>query len=97
MLAIKILGIRPHERYIVRRLVLSAWQELLPRYPGLRVDISEVEDAIEVGKVASALIQPSLMVGEKIVCRGRIPTREEVLAWLEKAIEAGASASSEGG
>ena len=36
---------------------------------------------------ARVLVSPTLVVNEKVVCSGRYPTREEVLAWLQEALE----------
>ncbi len=88
MLEIKILGIRSNERYIVRRLVEAAQQELKSVHPAKQSRISEIHDPTEINKVASVLVQPTLLVNGKIVCSGRVPTREEVVAWLREGMDA---------
>ncbi len=85
MLHIKILGIRSNERYIVRRLVAAAQRELQSEFPGLSTHITEISDAAEIGKVAGNLILPSLIIDRSLVCQGRIPSGEEVVAWLRQA------------
>jgi hypothetical protein len=85
VLHIKILGLQYPERYAVRRLVMSAHQELLMDYPDLEVEINEVTDPGEIGKYAFVLILPTLVINEKVVCSGRFPAREEVTGWLREA------------
>jgi hypothetical protein len=35
----------------------------------------------------SVIAFPSLMIGEKLVCVGRFPSRDEILEWLENEIQ----------
>jgi len=74
------------ERYAVRRMILSAQNELLEQYPDLAVEIAEVKDPSEIGKYALLLILPSLVINEELVCSGRFPSKEEVLSWLREAL-----------
>jgi len=83
-LHIKILSIRSAERYVVRRLVLVA--ELDTR-PGVDLEIAESGDPTEIGRYATALVQPSLVIEGRTVCNGRMPARAEVAAWLRQAVE----------
>jgi Thioredoxin domain len=85
VLNIKILSLGDPERYAVRRLVTAVHQELQARYPHLQISISEVNDANQIGRYASVLVLPTLVINEKVVCSGRFPTREEVAGWLRKA------------
>ncbi len=88
MVDVKILSIQYPDRYAVRRLVVAAQQELFPRYPALEtLSISEISDPSGIGKYAQVLVLPSLVIDEKLVCTGRLPTKEEVIAWLRAAIE----------
>lgn len=89
MVTIKILGLNYPERYAVRRLVIAAQQDLLLSYPDLEMDITEVTDPAEIGKKAFVLILPTLIINDKVVCSGRIPTRDEVTHWLWEAADAG--------
>ncbi len=86
MLTIKILGLRHPERYAVRRMVLSAQSELQAQYPDLAVEISEINNPSEIGKYAFVLVLPSLVINEKLVCSGRFPAKDEVVAWLREAL-----------
>ena len=85
MLKIKILSIQYPERYAVRRLVAAAQQELAAAFPGLELEIVEVNDAGAIGKYATVLVLPTLVIDEKVVCSGRFPAKEEVTAWLREA------------
>ena len=89
MLHIKILSLRSQERYVVRRLVMAAQARLQAQIPHLALDITEIGDPTEIGRYAQTLVTPSLVVNEKTVCSGRLPTGEEVVAWLRSAAEAG--------
>lgn len=85
MLTIKILGMQYPERYVVRRLVAAAQQELASQLQPLEVDIAEVTDPGEIGKYAYVLVLPTLVINERVVCSGRVPSRQEVTAWLLEA------------
>ena len=89
VLTVKILGLQYPERYVVRRLVAAAQQELLSKCPYLELDIAEVTDPGEIGKYAFVLVLPTLVINEKVVCSGRFPAKEEVTDWLLEAAEEG--------
>ncbi len=83
VLRIKILSLGDPERYAVRRMVVSALQEVLKQCPGLDVRISEVDRADEIGKYAQVLVLPTLVINEEVLCTGRYPSRLEVIQWLK--------------
>jgi hypothetical protein len=87
MIDIKILSIRSNERYILRRLVEAALQELRFLFPALQVKISEIRDPTEISKYASALIRPTPEVNGKIVCEGRVPSRQEAVRRLREEMQ----------
>jgi Thioredoxin domain len=87
LLNVKILGLQYSERYVVRRLVAAAQQEISPKFPDLDLEISEVTDAGEIGRYAFVLVLPTLVINEKVVCSGRFPAKEEVVDWLLEAAE----------
>lgn len=87
MLSVKILGLQYPERYVVRRLVAAAQQELLSKCVLLDLEIDEITDPGEIGKYAFVLVLPTLVINEKVVCSGRFPTKEEVTGWLLEAAE----------
>lgn len=82
MASVKILSLQYPERYVVRRLVKAAQQELLARDLRLDLDIVEVDDPGEIGKYAFVLVLPTLVINEQVVCTGRFPSKAEVIKWL---------------
>lgn len=87
MLYIKICSIQYPERYVLRRMVMAAQQELLPRFPDLELDITELSDPGLIGKYAFVLVLPTLVINEKVVCSGRFPVKDEVTSWLAEAVQ----------
>jgi len=87
VLTVKVLSLHYPERYVVRRLVAAAQQELMSKYLSLELDIVEVSDPGEIGKYAFVLVLPTLVINEKVVCSGRFPAKEEVAGWLLEAAE----------
>ena len=88
MLSIKILSLQYPERYVVRRLVAAAQQDLATKCPRLELEITEISDPGEIGKYAFVLVLPTLVINEQVVCSGRSPTREQVTRWLLEAAQA---------
>jgi Thioredoxin domain len=87
VLNVKILGLQYPERYVVRRLVAAAQQELLTKCVPLDLEIDEITDPGVIGKYAFVLVLPTLVINEIVVCSGRFPTKEEVTGWLLEAAE----------
>jgi hypothetical protein len=87
VLIVKILSLGAPERYAVRRMVTAATQELLQQNPNLEISISDVSDSNEIGKFASTLVLPTLIINGKTVSNGRFPTREEIGGWLREAMD----------
>ena len=85
MINVKILSLGDPERYAVRRIVTAVHQELQSRSPQLKMTITEIKDAGQIGKYASVLVLPTFVINEKVVCSGRFPTREELAIWLQEA------------
>jgi hypothetical protein len=52
---------------------------LQAQYPNLAVEIAEIKDPSKIGKYGLALILPSLVVNEKLVCSGRFPAKKEIV------------------
>ena len=84
MLIVKILSLGTSERYALRRMVTAVQHELQAVDPELHMNISEVKDAEQIGRYASVLVLPTLVINEKVVCSGRFPSREEVTGWLRE-------------
>jgi small redox-active disulfide protein 2 len=51
---------------------------------GLQAEITKITDWVEIKKYP-ILSTPGLVVNEKLVCAGRIPTEAEVTTWLANA------------
>jgi hypothetical protein len=85
VLNVKICSIQYPERYVVRRMVLAAQNELQAKLPGLEVEITELADPGQIGKYAFVLVLPTLVIEERVVCSGRFPGKEEVRDWLREA------------
>ncbi len=86
MIHVQILSLGAPERYAVRRLVAAAERDLLAIFPDALVIITELDRADEIGKVARVLVLPTLVINGKVVCTGRYPSREEILAWMREEI-----------
>jgi hypothetical protein len=86
VLIVKILSLGAPERYAVRRLVTAVQQELQTVDPQLQITITDVNDAGVIGRYASVLVLPTLVINEKVVCSGRFPTRGEISGWMREEI-----------
>jgi hypothetical protein len=84
---VKILSLGAPERYAIRRLLTAAQGELQAQFPRLHLHISEIDDSFEIGKYASTLVLPTLVINERVVCSGRYPSKEAVIGWLRQALE----------
>jgi hypothetical protein len=88
MIEIKILSYHSAQRYALRQTVISAQRTLKMEYPDLDLSIMELKNWYTIEKYTPILAAPSLVVNGKLVCSGRFPNRQEVLAWIKEAVEA---------
>jgi hypothetical protein len=87
MLEVKILSYKSPQRFAVKRTLLAAQNELRKSHPQLELTITEVKMLPEIEAYTTAVILPSLVVNEKLVCIGRFPKKDEIVGWLEEALE----------
>ncbi len=83
---VKILGYKRSQRYAISRSLVPAQRKFEARHPDLQLAVQEVPTAQEMLQYTAVIAFPSLMIGEKLVCVGRFPSKEEILEWLENEI-----------
>jgi hypothetical protein len=86
-IAVKILGTKSRQRYVVRRLVTAAADTLRCDYPDLQVQITEISDREGIEAYTFVLMAPGLVINEKLVYDLWIPSKEQVIGWLRSAIQ----------
>jgi hypothetical protein len=87
MIELKILSYHSAQRYAVRQTVVAAQRIISNEHPDLKVSITELKDWVHIEEYIPVISFPSLVVNEKLVCVGRVPSREEVLDWLRSALD----------
>jgi hypothetical protein len=85
MVECKILSYKSPQRYAMRRTVQSAQAELARNGRPVELTIVEIKDLDAILAYTQVVILPSLVVNGRLVCVGRFPRKEEVLAWLSEA------------
>lgn len=80
MLSIKVLGPGCSNCLKVEQLAQQA-----VKYLGEEALIEKVTDMPEIAKYR-ILVTPGLVINEKVVCAGRIPTPAEVTTWIANAL-----------
>ncbi len=81
MLTIKILGSGCANCKQVEKIARNVVDEM-----ALEAVVSKVTDYAEITRY-DILSTPGLVVNEKVVCSGRIPTKAEVTTWLVDALD----------
>ena len=76
---------RAAQRYTARRLVQSALAGFEQDWPNFQVEIEEISDTQEILRYTPVLVHTSLVVNDRLVCRGRTPKKDEIRTWLEAA------------
>jgi len=87
MIEVKILGYHSAQRYAIRQKLVAVQRLFHGETPGLRLSISELRSWVEIEPYTPVLSAPSLVVNEKLVCVGRIPSREEIITWIREAVD----------
>lgn len=85
MLTIKVLGPGCPRCYSAEHAALAALGEIEGEYPQLEATLQHLTDPQAIQAYA-LLTTPGLVINEKLVCAGRIPTKREVVAWLREAL-----------
>ena len=86
MLNIKVLGAGCEVCDWVEQQTVAALERLAEEDPSLEATIQHVQDYGEIMKY-SVMFTPALVVNEKVVCAGRIPTVDEIVGWLREALD----------
>ncbi len=81
MLNIKILGAGCANCKQIEKITRTTVNEMT-----LEAEVIKVTDYVEIMRY-DILSTPGLVVNEKVVCSGRIPTKAEVTTWLVDALE----------
>lgn len=84
---VKILGYKKSQRYSIQRVLTQAQAAFEKAHPEFQLEVQEVTTAQEMLRYTPVIAFPSLMIGEKLVCVGWFPAKDEVLAWLESEIQ----------
>ena len=50
---------------------------------GVRAEVEKVTDIMEIAK-HGVFVTPAVVIDEEVKCTGKVPQKEEVLAWLKK-------------
>jgi len=85
MLSVKVLGPGCRNCQLVEQVAMSGLEALLSENPNLEVTLEHIDDILEIEQYP-ILFTPGLVVNEKLVCAGRIPSEQEVIGWLREAL-----------
>ncbi len=85
MLRVKIIGFGCPRCQLVEKIAAEELADVLRETPNLKISLEHGVDVAEVQKY-HIFYTPGLVVNDKLVCAGRIPSNQEVLGWLRDAI-----------
>ena len=83
IIPVTILGYKRSQRYSIWRALTQAQKIFETTYPDFKLNVQEMTTTAEMLRFTPVIAFPSLMIKEKLVCVGRFPSKEEILAWLE--------------
>lgn len=83
MLSIKVLGPGCRSCQVVEQHAIQAMEQIHASHPHLEVTLEKVSDPERFFDY-QLLATPGLVVNEKLVSAGRIPSPSEILAWLDE-------------
>lgn len=86
MLNIKVLGPGCAKCYSLERAAAAALEAMLNENPDLEATLEHIEDMLEIEQYP-VLFTPALVVNEKVLCAGRVPKKEEIIAWYRAALD----------
>lgn len=86
MLNIKVLGPGCAKCYSLERAAAAALEAMLEEKPDLKATLEHIEDMLEIERYP-VLFTPALVINEKVVCAGRVPKKEEIIAWYREALK----------
>lgn len=86
MLNIKVLGPGCAKCYSLERAAAAALESLLKEKPDLDATLEHIDDILEIERYP-VLFTPVLVVNEKVLCSGRIPKKDEILAWYREFVK----------
>jgi hypothetical protein len=84
---VKILGTRRAQRYCVTRTLIRVQSDFEREHPDFQLDVKQIATSQEILQYTQVIAFPSLMIGKRLVCVGRFPSKEEILEWLEMEIQ----------
>ncbi len=84
---VKILSSKRTQRYSISRTVIQAKSAFEKEHPEFVLDITQVTTSQEIFKYTPVFAYPSLMIGDKLVCVGRFPKKDEIMGWLKMEIQ----------
>lgn len=85
MLNIKILGTGCSNCDALEKITAACLEFLLLEIPNLEATIQHVQDPKKIQNYP-LLFTPGLVLNEKLVCAGRIPSSHEVIEWMRTAL-----------
>lgn len=90
MLSIKVLGPGCANCQRVENHAVLAVEQIQTQHPDLEVTIEKITDTMKYMDYG-LLATPGLVINEKLVTAGRIPTPDQIEEWLEAALADGES------